>query len=221
MAKLKYSIAELVEAPGTLREFYTRGEDGKFHLDVDGDSPKLAEFRTSNRSLNTAKTELEAKLAAFDGIDPVAAKEALAKLPELVKMQDVTPRVTELEEQLAAERDGHQATKFKQITTYEFLKAGGRESAVDFFTDMAAKVFKMADGQPTTELFSTANPGTPLTLAEFVQQQMAPYHYIFAPSRGGGARPSQSPLSRPVVSRDPLDVGRNLVDIASGKATVE
>src|SRR5436309_3402937 len=86
MAKLKTVINELVEVPGNMRDFYTARQDGKWELALDGDptgfvkAEKLNEFRENNRGLNTAKTELETKLKAFEGLDPVAAKEALAKL---------------------------------------------------------------------------------------------------------------------------------------------
>ena len=105
--------------------------------------------------MNTAKTELETKLAEFNGLDAKLA-EANAKLAEanakLVEAQaklaaQPSDRVAELEAGLEAERAAHTATKFKQIVTYEFLRAGGRESAVNFMVGNAKAVFKMKDGR--------------------------------------------------------------------------
>ena len=99
MAKLKFTVDDVVELPGPLREFYAKGDDGKFHLDMDGDSPKLAEFRNSNRALNTAKTDLESQLAAAKA----------AHIEELTKIKVDGTKVAELESQLAAAKNAHAA----------------------------------------------------------------------------------------------------------------
>lgn len=216
---LKLVINDPVEVIGPFRDEYKKGDDGKFHLVLDGDHPdsvKLAEFRTNNRALNTAKTELEAKLAAFADVDPEEYRRLKGK-------PDVSPKVAELEAGLAAERAAHEATKFKNLMTFEFLNAGVRESAVDFVFDKASKDFTMKDGKPTTELFSEKTPGEHLSVEEWLTKQMGPLEFCFKPSRGGGAGGSGSggPAPRRVISNDPLTVGQNLEAIARGDVTVE
>jgi hypothetical protein len=240
MAKLKHTIDDVVEVIGPLRDFYTKAEDGKFHLSIDGESSKLSEFRDKNIALMkeldelrplkvkyegidpdaTAKlTEAEAKLATFDGVDP-------AEYRLLKARPDATKRAAELETDLATEKAAHAATKFKTTTTVEFLKTGGRESAVDFIATEAAKVFA-ADG--TTKELSTINPGVPLTVAEWMKQQVAVSDFAFNPSRGGGAGPVQGggvhrlgAHTRQNELRDPTpqQLGAHASDIANGKLKV-
>src|SRR5262245_43668940 len=79
---LKHTIDALVEVPGHFRDEYAKGDDGKFHLQIEGhpDATKVKEFRDRNISITKQLTEATTKLAAFDGIDAAAAKAALAKV---------------------------------------------------------------------------------------------------------------------------------------------
>jgi hypothetical protein len=82
----------------------------------------------------------------------------------------------------------------------------------------------MKDGKLTTQEFSTTNPGEPLSVAEWLQAQVAVADFAFLPSRGGGATGSTSgsqAAARRTVSRDPLTFGQNLAAIAAGEVTVE
>lgn len=241
---LKTVIADPAEVPDALREHYKQTTDGKFALVLDGDQPpgfvkadKLAEFRSNNRKLHAANVELEAKLKVYDGIDPDAARAALAELAdtEIVDSDDLdkahsaelaavqsekAKQVEELQAQLAAEVNAHNTTRFNQTVAYEFVRAGGRESAVDFIVGKAAEVFTMKDGKLTTKEFSTARPGEPLSISEWVAQQSHTCDFAFRPSKGGGALQSHAAPARRTVSSDPLEFGRNLSDIASGDVTV-
>jgi hypothetical protein len=232
---LKTIINDPAEVPDALRDFYAKTPDGKFAimLDGDGDPPpgfvkadKLAELRTNNRKLHAANVELEAKLRAFDGIDPDAARAALAELAEteIVDTEDLdkahAAELAALQSQLAAEKAAHSATQFKNTVAVEFLKAGGRESAVDFMVGKAADVFAMENGKVTTKEFSTTNPGEKLTVSEWMGQQAHVADFAFKPSRGGGALTSTGSPAKRTISSDPLEVGRNLADIASGDVTV-
>jgi hypothetical protein len=230
MAKMQQTIDELVAVIGPLRDFYSKGEDGKFHLSVDGESSKLAEFRNKNIELMKEMDELRPLKARFEGIDPDAAKAALANSANLERIHTEfkTKSVAErdkLESDLATEKTAHAATKFKNATTVEFLKSGGRESAVDFIAAEAAKVFA-TDG--TTKELSTINPGVPLTVAEWMKQQVVVSDFAFNPSRGGGAGPVQGGVhrlgahSRQTELRDPTpqQLGAHASDIAKGKLKV-
>ncbi len=246
---LKSIVNDLAEVPAPLRDHYTKASDGKFALALDGEpagyvkSEKLAQFRDNNRALNQQKTELEKKLKAFEETDDDAEFEAMeAKLADLeAKLKvfdgvdpveyralkerpDTSARVAELEAELAAEKGAHATTQFNNIISAEFLRSGGRASAVDYMQGLAAKTFSMKGGVLTTKEFSTTNPGEPLSVAEWMQAQVAVADFAFLPSRGGGATGSTSGNhggARRTVSRDPLAFGQNLAAIAAGDVTVE
>lgn len=247
MAILKYVIDELVQVPGPLREYYAKsGVTGKFTLTADGhpDTAKLSEFRNKNIELLKELDELRPLKAKYEGIDSDAAKAALANAADLTAKlaafegvdtaeyhllkarPDVMARVAELETELTTEKAAHSATQFKNTITTEFLRVGGRESAVDFMVTEAAKVFA-ADG--TTKEFSTANPGVPLTVGEWIQQRLAVADFAFKPSKGGGAGPTQHGANHSLGThlrqnelRDPTpqQLGTHASDIAKGKLKV-
>ena len=246
---LKCIIDSPVEVPGPLREFYAPMLDGKFALVLDGEpagyvkTDKLSEFRDNNRALNARKTELERQLAAFEGIDPnehvamrerlatfegmepaaLASKHAadLARALETAKAELTAEHATEL----AAERAAHAESEFKHLVSNEFLRAGGRASAVDYMLGIAAKTFAMKDGKVSTSEFSAVNPGQPLTVAEWMQAQTGVHDFAFLPSRGGGAGTSRNSASvtvpRRTVSCDPVEFGHNLAAIAGGEVDVQ
>jgi hypothetical protein len=252
---LKCVVNSLTEVAGPLWDYYKKTADGRFALVLDGEpagyvkSSKLDEFRANNRDLHTAKTELESRLKAFDGIDPDAARAALAVGTDPAKVSDLeeklaaaaanaetlkaqhaaelaalqsdqTNRATNLEAALTAEKSAHAATQLRNAISVEFLRAGGRESAVDFMVGKAAGTFEMKNGVAISREFSTARPGEPLSISEWVTQQSHICDFAFKPSRGGGAVGSSGAPPRRTVSSDPLEFGRNIADIASGDVTV-
>ena len=219
---LKLTIDNLVEGPGTLRDEYKQGSDGKFHLTLDGDPPKLSEFRDRNIVLMKEVEELRPLKAQFDGIDPEAVKADRLKLAELA----AKPDAAKLEADLAAERKAHSATQLTNAVVTRFLAMGGRASAVDFIAAEAAKVFAMEDGKLTANEFSPADPASPLSIEEWMQKQMAEKDYVFQPSRGGGARPSSSKFGarsnqRILKNPTPQQLGANATAIAKGDIKVE
>lgn len=137
-----------------------------------------------------------------------------------------TRRATELEAELVAEKEAHAATQFKHTVTAEFLRVGGRESAVDFIVRSAAKVFAV-DG--TTNEPSRQNPGVPLSLAEWIEDQFETADFAFKPSKGGGAGATRGggvhrlgAYTRQKELRDPSpqQLGQHAADIAKGKLKV-
>lgn len=79
---LKAILSSLEGVHEEVAKLYKKGDDGKFHLDVEGlvDKGKLDEFRSNNTSL---KADLEAKmaeLAKYAGIDPLKYKELMDKV---------------------------------------------------------------------------------------------------------------------------------------------
>jgi hypothetical protein len=224
MPKLKHTIADLIEVPGPLRDYYTKTADGKFALDLEShpDSAKVTEFRDKNIALLKERDDLKAR---FDGIDPEAVKADRLKLAELA----ARPDAAKLAADLAAEKAAHASTQLKQIVTTDFLRSGGYTSAVDFIAAKAAKVFAMEDGKVTTKEFSTSNPAEPLSIGEWIFKQTTEAGFAFQPSRGGGAGGSGGSASRfgarsdQKILKNPTaqELGANASDIASGKVKVE
>lgn len=102
---LKAVVANLDEADEADKGKYKKGEDGKFHLEVDGmvDKAKLDAFRENNISLQKQVDDLKAAVEKFSGIDPEQYKAAMSaiesdvekKLLKEGKIEDVFSMRTE------------------------------------------------------------------------------------------------------------------------------
>src|SRR5262249_25005383 len=134
----------------------------------------------NNRGLNAKVTELEAKLKAFEGIDPTTVAATAVKLADLEQRfagiepeeykalkarPDLSSRVTELEAQLASEkaatttaRQSADAAVFRSKVADAFVAAGGRPEALDFMIAKAQEQFTVKNGALTTTEFSTRRP---------------------------------------------------------------
>jgi hypothetical protein len=99
---LKLAVDTLDAVPEPLRDEYEERGDGKYHLKVDGDgfvsardhaalNTKLADFRDHNRALNRERDDLQVKLQALDGIDPVEVTKMRERLAELEKNNQPPP----------------------------------------------------------------------------------------------------------------------------------
>jgi len=233
--------------------------DGKYVLKIEGDVPglvtastlseangKLAEFRESNRALNAAKTELDAKLATFEGIDPAEYKAAKDKIAELeskgVKKGDditkivqdaVSAAVTPVSEQLEAFKkqasDAQQALARKDLESAlqtAGLKAGVEEKALPDYLRRGVEVFgfdgegKVVAKNGDTPLYSKDCPAEPLGMEEWASGLSTEAPHLFKPSKGGGANPGPGgPVPERTVTPDQF--GASLEDIAAGKVTVQ
>ena len=81
MAGLKPVIDKIEEVTGLLREFYEQKDGASLCSQLDGGHPlekKVAEFRDKNIALLKEVDTLKPLVAKFDGIDPDAARAALA-----------------------------------------------------------------------------------------------------------------------------------------------
>jgi outer membrane murein-binding lipoprotein Lpp len=240
---LKVTIDKLTDVDEPLRSLYAKGSDGRFTLALEGEptgyvkASKLDEFRDNNRTLNSKVAELSAKLKSIEGIDDSAEFETLeAKLRAFdgidpAEYQTLKSRVAEMETTLAAERAATAKAHFNNAVSVAFLKGLGRESAVDWVCHLAEKVFEFKDGKVTSSAFSTKNPGEPLSLDEWIVNQRQVIPYAFKESRGGGATPNpyggvsssvQAVMNKPTVisAHDPSEIGKNLDAIASGDVQV-
>jgi hypothetical protein len=215
-------VQKVEDIPGPLRPFFTERE-GTWHLSTEDhpDTARLAEFRTNNRDLHQKLKDAEAKLAAFDGLDPVQAREALAKAAAAPEHEQ---KLRDTEAALAAERQAHHVARVRASLGFEFMRQGGQPEALEFVIDKAAKVWRPDEktGDLTTDQRDAQ--GVRLTPESWVRDLAATAPFVFRPSKGGGAggtRQGPPVDARVVVDRhDALAVGRALEDIASGKARV-
>lgn len=215
---MKTVIASLSEVPETLHSEY-ESKDGKFVLKLEGDIPavaaanaKVVEFRDKNVDLLKEVERLRPIASQFEGIDPTAAKDAIAKVKALGSkgindINDFETRVRTTVDELvkplreqvqqsanetAAERKRADEFLFRTAIADKFVKAGGKANAVDFVVGLAKDDFEVKETQVVAKQgkFSTEKPGDPINLDEWLTTKIQKDHdYVFEPSKGGGAPP--------------------------------
>ncbi len=187
---LKYIVDTLDGLPSAVRDHYTKGDDGKFRLTLDGghpDTARLAEFRDNNVKLKKDHDDLIAK---FDGIDPAAVKADRAKLAAYESAKPAE-KIAALETQLADANKRANGAILKDAIDNAFLKAGGRPNAVDYVRTKAADKFTVENGAVVGTVFDPQQPGVKLTVEAFITQQLRESSFAFLPSSGSGAHPLQ------------------------------
>ena len=225
---LKFVLDTLDALPLATRDLYTKKEDGKYHLVVDGDHPdtaKVKEMRTNNIDLIRERDDLKgalaadrAKLAAFEKANP-------------------TERITELEAQLAAEKGARVTAQQKADRSLlrdalrtKLLSTGVLPAALDIALDKIESAFETKDDVVVArpDHFSKAKPGEPLTPDEWILGAIKEHSYLFKASSGGGASPSSSLFghaSNQKVLKDPtpqqLGDPATAAALKSGKLKVE
>jgi hypothetical protein len=207
---LKYRLKSKDEIPAELASLYVE-RDGAWLLDVDGavEKAKLDEFRSANAALAKERDELKQR---FDGIDPnevrkladekralEEAKELKAGEVEKVLESRVRALKTELEKQLAGvttERDAlnvRLATiQIDQAAVTEATKRGLRPSAIPDITARTRSTFRLVNGvpqafEPDGQTVRVGKDGlSPLTLAEWIDLQVAEAPHLFESNAGSG-----------------------------------
>jgi hypothetical protein len=207
---LKLQLDTLDGLDPKVQEHYVKNGE-KYELAMQGEHPKVTEFRTNNVELLKENAALKTQMAE-------------APKPDT--------RVTELEAELATAKSTAAAVQAKadslvlhSAVSQAFLGAGGKTDAVDFIVSEASKTFKVADGKIQTEEFGA--PGEKLSIAAWILQQSQSHHSYFKPSTGGGAAPqkgsgSTAGDSRRVV-RNPSaqTLGQLAGDIKANKVRLE
>lgn len=268
---MKFILESLETVPESMRGEYEE-KDGKFYLKLEGDylplveatkkltetsqklndsMTKITEFRDKNISLLKENDELRPLKTKFEGLDPDAAREALAKVAALGKKgikdeTDIDAKVKSTVDELlkplrdqvaasvaetAAERKRADDFLFRSQIGEVFTKVGGKAKAIDFVVDQAQRVFEVKDRAivAKTGNFSTERPGESLDITEWMSNIIKEHDYIIEPSKGGGA-PSQkgsggAPNLRPgqtlLKNPTPQQLGQYSKDIAAGKIKVE
>lgn len=260
MPALAPVVDKLETVPEAARPFY-EAKDGKFHLALESapagyvPAAQLAEangkvitFRDTNVALLKEIEPLRGLKTQFDGIDPTAAKEAIAKVAELGKKgvtgeadlktlidAAVAPLRTQLETsaaQTAAERKRADDAALRSSVGEKFLKAGGKAKALDYVIGQAQGVFTVDQGvvkaQPNR--FSTEKPGDPLSIDEWIAGLTKEHDFAFEVSGGGGAQGGTKPGSGTGVvlkagqtllsDPTPAQLGEHSKDILAGKVKV-
>lgn len=208
---LKFRFKSKEEIPAESQSLYVE-RDGGWMLDVDGavDKTKLDEFRTNNIALSNQLAEQKKR---FEGIDPDEVKkltEDKRKLEEAQQLKGgeaekvVEGRLktakTEWDKQfnaVTAERDTLNARltaiQIDQGVITVATKKGLRPTAIPDITARARAVFRLVDGAPRAyeadgQTVRVGKDGiTPMTLDEWVDQQVADAPHLFESNSGGGA----------------------------------
>jgi hypothetical protein len=208
---LKFKHATKAEIPAEHAGLYVE-RDGAWHLEVEGavDRAKLEEFRATNVALLKERDELKAR---FDGIDPDAVRKlaeekrkleeaAQLKAGEFEKVLEARVKTVrgELEQQLAGvatERDSLHARlaaiEIDQAVVGEASKRGLRGTALPDITARARNTFRLVNGVPQAFEGDGQTPRagrdgvTPLSVAEWVDTQVAEAPHLFENNAGGGA----------------------------------
>jgi hypothetical protein len=201
---LKFKHKSRDEIPADQQALYVE-RDGAFMLDVDGavDKSKLEEFRANNITLANQLAEQKKR---FEGIDPDAVRkleeqQALASgQVEKVIETRLKSAKADLDRQYAgitAERDSLNARltaiQIDQGVTASATRRGLRPTAIPDITARARTVFRLLDGAPRAyeadgQTVRVGKDGiAPMTLDEWVDQQVADAPHLFESNAGGGA----------------------------------
>jgi hypothetical protein len=208
---LKYKFKSKDEIPADQQALYVE-RDGGWTLDVDGaaDKSKLDEFRANNIALSNQLAEQKKR---FEGIDPDEVRKLAEEKQRLEEAQQIKSgevdkvvesrlktAKSEWDKQLAAvanERDSLNARltgiQIDQGVITVATKRGLRPTAIPDITARARTVFRLVDGaprafEPDGQTVRVGKDGiTPMTLDEWVEQQVADAPHLFESNAGSGA----------------------------------
>ena len=208
---LRKKYDSLKEIPAEDVRLYVERE-GAWHLDVDlkEEKAKLDEFRANNIALSNQLAEQKKR---FEGIDPEQVRKLAEEKQRLEEAQQlkggevekvVENRLktakTEWDKQFASvsgERDALNtrltAIQIDQGVITVATKRGLRPTAIPDITARARTVFRLVDGAPRAyeadgQTVRVGKDGiTPMTLDEWVEQQVADAPHLFESNAGGGA----------------------------------
>jgi hypothetical protein len=256
MAKLAAVVDSLEGVAEPLRDMYAPRDDGKYILQLEGPPPgfveaaRLAEFRQNNSALGNRAKELEAALKAYEGIDPEAARKALAAEQEqakaieakkLLKAEDVqalidravTPLAQQIEAEKSARAKAEQSLAEKVVNegiVAAARKAGelnpGSEDLLVLkaraagWTTQDGKLVQQQDGQP---VYSKRDAGQLRSIDEWVAEEaVTALGRMWKPSVGGGSSGSRAPVGPNVIAfTDRERFRKNLDKVAKGELRVE
>lgn len=146
---LQLVVDSLDNVPEPIRGEYAKGEDGKFHLNVDGVEDVTGLKSALQKERDNVK-ELKAKYAAYEGIDPEKAQEALQKLRDLEEKKLIEAGELEkvLENRTKMMRQDHQA-QVEQLTK---RAEAAETSAADLRKQLATAVIERGIADAVAEV---------------------------------------------------------------------
>jgi hypothetical protein len=168
---LKFKLKSRDEVPAELSNHYVE-RDGGWVLDVDGavEKAKVEEFRTTNVALMRERDELKRRFERSES-DQV---QAIAQ-----ERDALTSRLS--------------AIQIGQAVVTEATKRGLRASAIPDITSRARSTFRLVNGFPQAfdadgQRARAGRDGVaPMTLAEWIDQQVSEAPHLFESNAGGGA----------------------------------
>jgi len=203
---LKFMLPNLEDLDEGVAALYTKHDDGKFYLEVDGAVAKtrLDEFRNNN-------VDLLKKLEGFDGIDPDTytklVKDAADREKEKLVPSDqvdilVAERVKKMQEEAAASVAGMQTTldvtnrQLESLVIDSAVRKVSSDSkvlpsAVDDVLLRAKSVFKVENGKAIpydndAKIIYGTNGTDPMTVTEWMSGLVKDATHLFEQSTGGG-----------------------------------
>lgn len=247
---LKLVVDDISTVNEAQRGLYEKKEDGKHYLIIEGDLPnpalveankKVAEFRDSNIGLKKKIEDIENRMKTFEGLDPVEYKKLKDQVDAFEKRgakdpSDIDARIKAAVEPLQTQivdfqtREKSAKEEIKRRDLQSSLrdvaaKSSVRESALEDFLARGSRAFDLDGRAVNTEgnpVYSEESPAEPLSTTEWAKGLVKTAPHLFEDSKGGGAPPDgvRTPAAREVSGLDPLEFGRNIEDIATGKVTV-
>jgi hypothetical protein len=190
-----------------VQSLYTKGQDNKFHLAVDGLIPaaRLDEFRTNN-------IELKKALEKFEGVDietyqKLVEQDRKLKEKKMIDAGDLEKVVEERVKALKADMEGSLqsvskerdtlATKLSSVLIDSAVKSaavsvGVVPTAVDDVVLRAKTTFQMKGGEVVAingkgDVIYGKDGVTPMSIDEWVKDLKASAPHLFEGMRGGGA----------------------------------
>ena len=214
--------------------------------DLDAANQKVIEFRNNNQALNAKAGELETLKAKYKDVDPAEYERVKGELEEIkkkgiTKPDDVTTKIQEavtaavkpLSDKLAdaelkrQESDTElQQSRLRSGLTTAALEGKALKKAVGVVVNSAMDVFEL-DATGTVKAkaghFSADKPAELITIGEWMTEQAkGDLSFAFETSKGGGSGEggggTPPTAATQVTSRDPMELGKSLEDLASGKA---
>ena len=208
---LKKKYDSLKEIPAEDVRLYVE-RDGGWHVDVDlkEEKARLDEMRNNNIALSKRVAEYEKR---FEGIDPEQVRKLAEEKQRLEEAQqlkggevekvyenrikvmraDMEKQLSGKTEELSAANAQLTRIQIDQGVTNTASKRGLRLTAIPDITARARSVFRLEKGVPTAfesdgQTVRVGKDGmTPMTLDEWVEQQVADAPHLFESNAGGGA----------------------------------
>lgn len=210
--KLKAMLESLEGIDESIAKLYEKGEDGKFHLSVDGMVPKskLDEFRDTN-------VRLLKDMEKFKDVDPTKYRELLAEHQKIQEKEwieageldkVVNQRVASMRAEFETKESDYKKSNESMTRQLESLlidnevraaatKLGVRPTAVDDVLLRAKTIYSIKEGQVTPkdakgQVLYGKDGVTPMPITEWVDSLKKSADHLFIPSNGGGAQGSGS-----------------------------